>query len=200
MFLFSLSLLSLLSFTTPTHASQQQPISLVKVYPSILSLSLQPGKTTQYKVYVNNVSKSPLPLHLSFESFQLHDDDQANQGRVPSIGDWTSFTPEDMLLAAGETRSVLITTALPGKIPLGGYYGNLIIEPKSAPSSKSLASAQIQPRLVVLLLGNVGVPKASSKNGTIQNIKIPLVQTSPLIEAHFSVKIQLSTIFQQNPS
>jgi hypothetical protein len=184
-YLFTLYLL--LSPVSLVTAQEKSTTSLIQVYPSILSLSLQPGKTQEYQVTIRNASRQPMPIRLSLESFQLHDDDKS-QTPPPTLSAWTTVLPEDMLLASGEAKTVTVTTKLPPKIPLGGYYGNIIIEPKSASAQDLRTSAQVQPKLVVLLLGSIGVPNPASDNGTVRDGEKNWVYFTNRLPIQFEVK------------
>lgn len=182
-----LSLLILLATPSPVSAIERQPTSLIQIYPSIISLSLRPGATQKYEVNVRNASDVPMPIHLSVESFQLQDEDSSGVP-PPTLGSWTTITPEDMILASGEAKKVIVEVQLPSKIPLGGYYANMVVEPKIAAAQSSGSNAQVETRLIVLLLGSIGVPTISSDNGVVHNDRSGDIFLSPKIPIAFTVK------------
>lgn len=146
-------------------------LSSLSVHPSIISLSLSPGKTSTTTLFIKNNGTAPLPVHLQFEPLTLSDSSVTLQ----SIGSWVNIENADLLIPAQKEKTVAIKIALPQQIPLGGYYGMLYIQPLS--SSRSSVSSLVLTKMGVLILGSVGV----------QNVPLNLIQLQkPILNTFIS--------------
>jgi hypothetical protein len=158
-----LAILFLITIIFPPAAQAQ---SVVGVSPVILNIELSPGKTYTYDVTISNSSRSPLPVKLTFDNFNTDekgiDLSPGNTQNDNSILPWVAVSPQDLIIPAQSKKTVTITITLPKRIPVGGYYGVLFVEPIiSAETKTSIVSAKVG----VLMLANIGV---SSKKNTIE--------------------------------
>lgn len=146
----------------------QAPQSTLRVSPVIINVNLSPGKTYTYDITVSNMSHSPLPATITFDNFDT--DETGKEITFPdkvdnSILSWVSAEPKNLLIPAGERRTVKLTIQLPRQIPLGGYYGVMFVEPVfNQASQSSLVNAKVG----VLMLANVGV---TDKNPSIDLVE-----------------------------
>ncbi|MCX6732602.1 MAG: hypothetical protein NTV98_03625 [Candidatus Roizmanbacteria bacterium] len=139
-----------LTVFSPVIAQEKNSTSL-SVHPSIINLSLSPGKTSNTILSITNNGDLPLPVRLRFEPLVLE-----NSTPLQSIGSWISVSNSSLLIPAKKEAIVNIKIELPKTIPLGGYYGMLYVEPfYSAGQSKS--GSLVLTKMGVLILGSVGV-------------------------------------------
>jgi hypothetical protein len=155
-------LISLLTFVfifnSPAVLAQKRPVTEVfSVSPIIMKISLSPGKETKYDVRVKNLLKAPLPMHAEIEQpLETEETSGAN-----SLAAWAHIDIPDMILQPGEQKTLKLTIKTPSKIPLGGYYGTLFLQPLMR--AKSAGGSEILSRVGVIILANIGVPDLSAK-------------------------------------
>ncbi len=149
-------------FSPQATAQDKKVKPMLSVSPTILSIQLSPGKTYTHTVTVKNLLESPLSLHADLESLQPQNGESFS---INSVTPWTRITPSDMIIPAHEKRTITVTIRTPNKIKGGGYYGTLALTPLF-PSVKG-QSTLVQPKLIVLLLGNIGIPNITAQNAQI---------------------------------
>jgi len=175
-------LLLAFSFQLSANVVSAQPASL-SIRPSIISLFLSPGKTTNTALSIINNSDRPLPVRLTFEPLTLTD----SSDTVKSIGSWISLSNNSLLIPAQKETSVNIKITLPKTIPLGGYYGMLYVEQLS-PTQNSSGSL-ILTKMGVLILGSVGVQDVPLNSIELQNPTLTsIVSESNIIPLSLQVK------------
>lgn len=150
------------SLVTPSYA---QSTSL-SIHPSIISLSLSPGKTSITSLSIKNNSAIPLPLRLRFEPLIL----DHNANTVKSIGEWITLSNSSLLIPAKKEVIVDIKITLPKTIPLGGYYGMIYVEQLSP--SKNISGSQILTKMGVLILGSIGIQDVPLNSIELQNPRL----------------------------
>ena len=186
---FSKAILLLLIFVLlpfqKVHA--QQSTQILRVSPAILNIILSPGKTYTYKITVQNLLAVSLPLHTGLDDLSPSDDDTTSAREVSPLLSWIALNPTDMIIPPHESREIALTLKLPAKIPLGGYYGDVLLEPV-LPASSETTSA-VAAKIGVIILANIGVPRASAENGKILDFKFDhlLYEKGP-VEARFGIK------------
>lgn len=150
-----LFLLFLTSYQTASAASKAEPI--INISPLIFNISLSPGKTYNYKLEAKNLTSTPLPLKISLENFQSTDEeggyDFANNTPNPLLS-WVKIEKTDMIIPVKGKETVNFSISIPNKIPLGGYYGILFLEPLV--TQKAANNTVINSRVGSLLLANIG--------------------------------------------
>jgi len=129
-----------------------QPASL-SISPSIISLSLSPGKTSHTSLSIKNNGASPLPIRLRFEPLSTLSD--TSVVGLPSIERWISLSSSTLLIPSQTEKIIDIQVTLPKTIPLGGYYGMLYVEQISP--TQNTSGSIILTKMGVLILGSVGV-------------------------------------------
>ena len=179
--------ITLITFVRPFCVSAQQSTQILRVSPAILNIILSPGKTYQYKITVQNLLAVPLPLHTGLDDLSPSDDDDTRVPEVSPLLSWINLNPIDTIIPAHESREISLTLTLPTKIPLGGYYGDVLLEPV-LPASSETTSA-VAAKIGVIVLANIGVPHASSENGRVLDFKFDhlLYEKGP-VETSFGVK------------
>ncbi len=142
-----------------THAAAKLPISSLKVSPVVIPLQIKPSQNISLPIKLTNISNAPLPLRASFNDFQTtgeEGDYNFADSRANPLLQWSSISPEEVIIPAHEEKEVTLTIKTPPTVPVGGYFGMLFFEPVLEPQIHREAT-QIVPRIGLLLLGSVGV-------------------------------------------
>lgn len=188
----ALALLFLFGIVSASSA-QTKPKGIFSVSPAILNISLSPGKLYTYDIKIANLLSSPLPVRAEIDRVLGEED----TGGASSIASWAKISESDMIIPAHSNKTIRLTIQTPNKIPLGGYYGTLFLQPISP--VKSAASQYVQGRAGVVILANVGVPDQSAR-AEIQNVsfeksapahRLLRFDVKNLSLYHFSAKSQL---------
>ncbi len=175
-FLFT-SLIIVLFLAPFVHAAGQNTTSL-SIHPSIISLSLSPGKTSTTVLSIENNGEVPLPIRLRFEPLSTLSDSSVKP--LQSIGSWITISNPTLLLPAQKEVEVDIKISLPKTIPLGGYYGMLYVEQLSP--TQTNAGSLILTKMGVLILGSVGVQDVPLNSIELQKpiLATPISETNTL--------------------
>ncbi len=135
--------------------SQEKTTSLLSVSPSLLPITLSPGKTYTQNIRITNTTDLPLPVQITLEPIDTPDDSTNRKAPGQSLVQWIEKLNPELIIPARETRNFTFIIRTPSKIPLGGYYGMFYIQPLF---SQTKTKTDIVTRLGVLLLGSVGTP------------------------------------------
>lgn len=172
-----------------THAA-----SSVSVFPSIISLSLSPGKISSTTLTIKNNGESPIPIRIRFEPLVLSEDSSA----LPSIGSWISLSKSSLLIPSQQQEKINILISIPKKVELGGYYGMLYIEPLT--SVQSTSDSQVMTKMGVLLLGSIGVQGVSHGLVELQKPQLStLISESQSLTLSYQIKNNSLTHFAAKP-
>lgn len=157
----------LLFYTQPIHA--QEANAFIRVSPILFDVRLSPGKTYTYTVNVKNLLPVPLPLRIKTERFTSPQEIE----QINSLSTWIQIEHPDMIIPAQSDRSFTFQVQTPQKIPFGGYYSTISLEPL-VPFQKKNENFLIQTKIAIPLLANIGTPQtvaqAKITNFTVQNI------------------------------
>lgn len=141
----------------------------LRISPVIVDVALSPGKLYSYEVKIENLSDKPMPVHIGFDTFETDEDGQTVAGSGSSdnsLVPWLNVNQSDAIIPAQTTKTVQVTISLPKKIPLGGYYGLMFVEP--IPRTASDAS-QVSAKVGVLFMANVGVVEKNKQIELVQS-------------------------------
>lgn len=160
---------------------------MFQVSPVILNITLSPGKTYNYQVTVKNLLSAPLPLQVNLENLGPASDEEGSTPTFSELLKWSSIDQRDMIIPAGETKTLTLTIRLPNKIPLGGYYGTLFLEPVLPVKDVHISS--VQAKVGVIMLANIGVPDPRAEKGEITDfIFDKLFYNKGTIKTNFQAK------------
>jgi hypothetical protein len=195
-----LFLFCFLSFTS-VRAQEKTNQILFKISPSIINISLLPGKTYNYTLTIENLSNSPLPLSSTLEDFQTTEDNEGyalteTTTQSPLI-QWITIDKTDLILKAKEKQNIHLTVTIPNRVNLGGYYALLFFHPIM---SNTNAQIPLSTKVGVLLLANVGVPDVKKKRGEITQFSLDkFIYNKGPITTHFSFKNTLLHFYSVKP-
>ena len=144
--------------------AQTKPNDIIRVSPLIFNISLSPGKTYDYELNIENLTKFPLPLRASLENFTTTDEEGGYIFQISKpnpLLSWIKIDQTDTIIDEKSEKTIHITVTIPQKVPLGGYYGVLFLEPliSQKASNNTLVSAKVG----ALFLANVGVSGKDTK-------------------------------------
>ena len=166
---FSFIICSTLCLVVPkTEAAQTKKADyILRVSPLIFNITLDPGKVYNYKIEVENLTSTPLPVKAYFENFTTTDEEggYSFEDNTPNpLISWSSISKDELLIPAKSKESEELTVKIPSKVPFGGYYGVLFFEPLLSQNLSD--STVISAKIGTLLLANIGVSEKNS-NGKI---------------------------------
>ncbi len=161
-FLLSSFFFFLCSSFFPVNA-EQKAHPIFSISPIIINITISPGKTYEYDIRVKNLLKSPLPIRASLDNLQSPEDEDGNDTTAISpLLSWISLEQKDMIIPANEEKKVHLTVKIPGKVPIGGYYGTIFLEPLIPFGQKKEEEQTVQAKVGVILLANIGIPEKRS--------------------------------------
>ncbi len=178
------SICLLFPFTSLAQASESQ----LSVSPVLLNITLSPGKTYIYTITIKNLQNVPVPLRASLDSLSTDDDGEFDfiaLKRSPLV-DWTSVSPQELLIPAKGTQEVTVTVKIPNQVQLGGYYAFLFLDPVF--TQKKTAST-VTARIGIPLLANIGVIDTAQNNTQIESFSF----TKRILDtANLSTKMRIT--------
>ncbi|MBI1863167.1 hypothetical protein HYS00_03535 [Candidatus Microgenomates bacterium] len=147
----------LIGVFSKTSYAADTPKGMFSVSPVIFNISLSPGKTFTYQIRLKNLLSSPLPMRAEMDPAV---DGEAADGAT-SIAGWTTISDADMIIPAHGEKTIQLHIQTPTKIPLGGYYGTLFLQPVMPMNAG--VNQYVQARAGVVILASVGVPDLSAR-------------------------------------
>jgi hypothetical protein len=150
-------LVSLFLSSGQTYA-QKSPIEILQVEPSILHISLSPGKTYHYDISVTNLLNQALPVTVTVENFDEADEEggfQFSQVENP-LTSWTTLSQKDMILEPNQKRTIPVDIRIPSTVPVGGYSTIIFLNPILPQNANN--PTKINAKVGILAVANVGVP------------------------------------------
>jgi hypothetical protein len=123
-----------------SHAQSGIEGQSLEVSPPSQEINADPGKTLTIKAKVRNRAQDPVPVTVRIEDFTA----QGEEGQVAltekgpwAVSTWTTVTPTQFQLTAGQTQEVTATVRIPATGVAGGRYGSFVfavegVKPKGA--------------------------------------------------------------------
>lgn len=180
--------LLLFLFHLPNVVLAKTPEATIRVSPIIITLPLSPGKTMQQEVTVENLTSNPLPLQANLNDFITTGEEggyRFEETKTNPLLTWTMINEKNFILAPKEKKHINLTITTPRTVPLGGYYGMLFLQPIT-PDNKAVL--QVQSKVGVLILANIGVPDPKAKQATIETYSTELFPTNDALPMLLRVK------------
>jgi|GEM_PF-1647701 len=140
----------------------------LRVSPVILTIPLSPGKIASQEATIENLSTHPLPLTASLNDFITSGEEGGyifEESKENPLLSWITLSENNFILNPKEKKKVHITIKTPQRIPVGGYYGILFFEP--IPQHSANTRTQINSKVGILMLANLGVPDPHAKKAEI---------------------------------
>ncbi len=177
-----ISVLTLLNLSFPILVSAQEKPNvkqMIRVSPVILKVSLEPGTEQNYKIKVDNLLDTPLPLKASVEGFDASDEEYgvtvSDQSIASPLMDWISLDEKDAILPALTSRDFNIKIAVPSSVPIGGYYAMIFFTP-------IFPGVPVSSKIGVLALANIAVAEQKNQADIVTfNFDKVLYEKSPLL-------------------
>lgn len=195
----SISILALVTFLSPIPANAQEkftPKQMIRVSPVILKVKLEPGTTQNYQIKVENLLDAPMPLKASAEGFDASDEEYGvtvlDQPQASPLMDWISLDEKDAILPARTSRDFNIKIAVPGKVPIGGYYAMIFFTPV-------FPNVPVSSKIGVLALANIGVQEKNKAEIVTFDFDKALFEKGP-IQTTIRVKNTSLNYFTAKPS
>lgn len=176
---------------------------ILRISPFQFNVKLSPNKISEHTITVENLTNAPLPLVIERDGFSLSDTDLSNiewgAEDDRSISSWISIDESDHILAPLESRIVRFRMTTPETIPLGGYYGMLVVRPLASPLAQNTSSL-LETSIMIPILANIGTGLWDTYRATITEFYIPFIITNPQEESYvFRVHNRDSFFFQAKP-
>lgn len=177
--IFTFLAIFLVFFPSKTKAQEEENKSALAVGPAILEQILTPGVETQTKVFVSNLTSTPLPIKSQVSGFLSKEEFPVDKKYVFDASSWIYVEPADFILQPNEQKEILITIKTPEGAAPGGHYATIYFEPLvpvvalSPQTTYSLARVGVLTFLVVK--GEI------IEKGTFENIKFKnFYQSGPI--------------------
>jgi hypothetical protein len=127
------------------------------VSPLRAELELAPGTSLDGNLTITNSTDKPMPVSLSAEEFSVINR-QYDYAFTPDsdVSKWVRFTPSDISLASGESKTVTYTVGIPLSAEPGGRYISLFASTSASAADSSIVSQQrVASLLYITVLGDV---------------------------------------------
>ena len=200
--LFTLSTSLLLFFisiqllTGPAFA-QGNTSQILRISPVVLQIMLDPGTKQTYKIKVENLLDTPLPMRVAVEGFDASDEEggiRTSNQEVSPLANWIKLNTSDVIIPAKNTYDFEAEILVPKKVPIGGYFAMIFFSP--VVPSKTVAA-----KIGVVVLANVGVAADQKNTGDITEFRFDksLYQKGP-VQATIRVKNTSLNYFSAMPT
>lgn len=167
-----------LQFSAEPAFAQGNTTQIMRISPIVLKVILDPGTKQTYKIKVENLLDTPLPIRVSNEGFDASDEGggirNSNQ-EISSLANWIRLSTSDVIIPAQNTHEFEAEVLVPEKVPVGGYFAMIFFSPV-------LPSKTVAAKVGVVLLANIGVPFDKKNNGEITQFSFDkkLFEQSPV--------------------
>lgn len=159
----------------------------IGVSPAKFFETVEPGKSSNFKVKLRNLGTDLIPLSASLSDI----DDISDEG-IPVFTDglakrsasgWVKLAQTDVIVAAGETKEVAFTVTPPDDAAPGGYTAAIMFQAQLPSYYFDIdASARILPAISVLAFFTIaGEGEVTVDQVKLENVRVPrIVVTSPM--------------------
>ncbi len=149
-------------------------VQSISVSPSILPLTLTPGKTVTHTLTLSNSSQTPLPVAITVDSFESTDEDGGYvTGSFQSpLVEWITTSPDNLIIDPHTSRNITVTIHVPSSVAVGGYYAMIFITPVVPVSS---GVSRVIPKIGIPVFASLGVDE------TLHSAVIETYTLSPTI-------------------
>lgn len=188
--------ISIMISTQPAFA-EANTTQIMRISPIVLKVFVSPGSTQTFKIKIDNLLKTPLPLRISVDGLESANEEEGititNQKNSP-LASWIELNSPDIIIPAKETHEVEARVLIPKAVPIGGYGAMIFFSPV-------LPSNTVAARVAVVLLANVGVAFDKKNNGEVVQFSLDkkLYQESP-IKTTIRVKNTSLNFFSAKPT
>lgn len=150
-----------LTLAPPVTARENTAKQILRVSPVILKITLSPGKKVLYKIKVDNLLDSPLPIRATVSGFDASDEEYgikiSKSSDISPLVNWVKIESPEAIIPAKQSQEFQAEISVPDKIPVGGYYAVIFFSPV-------LPDKQIGAKVGVVALANIGVaPELKNK-------------------------------------
>jgi hypothetical protein len=143
-----------LIYTTEIHA-QLAPLQSLRVTPVINDLKLIPGKTTTFKIYIENISNNPVGIHVEINGNDVLGDTPISSQKTSAMVNWTNLSTTDLILGGKQIKSFIVSIKPPDNTGQSGYYETFFLTPMLH-QQETASSPIILSRIGILVLGTIG--------------------------------------------
>lgn len=151
-------------------AARAQPGFDMKIFPSKLELSGEPGTTQDFVINVQNLGAADQKMRVYFNDYMIKADNEfifKEPGHYSySCGKWLSTDGSNLLVPAGQTVQKSFKLAVPPRAEPGGHYAVVFFEQLEAAGKEITAKGRIG---VVTL---VTVPGKIIREGDIKKVSV----------------------------
>jgi len=170
-------LISIQLSTSPAFA-QGNTTRIMRISPIVLKVILDPGTKQTYKIKVENLLDTPLPVRVSVEGFDTSDEEggiRTSNQEISPLANWIKLNTSDAIIPAKNTYDFEAEILVPEKVPIGGYFAMIFFSPR-------LPSKTVVAKVGVVMLANIGVAFDQKNNGKITQFSFDknLYQKSPV--------------------
>jgi len=143
-----------LALAAPVGAQQIAAKQMLRVSPVILKITLSPGKKEFYKIKVDNLLDSPLPIRATVSGFDASDEEYgikiSDSSNISPLVNWIKIESPEAIIPAKQAWEFETEISIPDKVPIGGYYAVIFFSPV-------LLDKQVGAKVGVVALANIGV-------------------------------------------
>ncbi len=132
----------------------------IELSPPSQEVIANPGETVKVKIAVRNPSKQTLPISTRVEDFTA----EGEEGQVQlvdkspySVTGWSTVTPKNFTLGAGESQDIVATVSVP-KDAAGGRYGSVVFSVGKTGEKEKGSGANLAQELASLFLLRISGP------------------------------------------
>lgn len=133
--------------------ADDSPAVSISAIPSILDIGGKTGENVRFNINIKNRSELVLPVQLDTRPMLGMEGETDAFVQANNASQWIRFDEEQILLAAGETRTVSGSFKIPSGAGPGGRYADIVVRPLSTMDASGAIRAQ--PELAVRVLARI---------------------------------------------
>lgn len=152
-----------IQISSPLAFAQGNTTQIMRISPVVLQVILDPGAKQTYKIKVENLLDTPLPMNAAVEGFDASDEEgeiKTQDHEISPLANWIKLNTSDVIIPAKNTHEFEAEVLVPKKVPIGGYFAMIFFSPR-------LPSKTVAAKVGMVMLANIGVPFDKKNNGEI---------------------------------
>jgi hypothetical protein len=149
----------------------------ISINQSVFSFGADPGKSTDFKITVENISKREQKVSVYAQDFSVEDNNQvqilSGSNELSGMKDWIKTNEKDLLLKAGEKKEIDFSLNIPQEATVGSHYAGIFFQAFPPIDGQNFQKTIVSGRVGAFVLLNVTGEVSGS--GKLNKFSSPIV-------------------------